>query len=208
MGCGCSAWITSTAHPQHPRYPQICVGNGLPKPRRFTIWRHSAVSQAALTSSWDAAASRCASTCARGPAADAARTRAIVVVACWRRCRFEPHADRRLSHGKRAARGVRLEFRRALTGSPQTRRMAQIGIGANSPGPATRTWAQVTPTPPGSCPPSRPPYGRASCMQSRRSRAYRSARSTHLCLQVVRRPYWARLHRAYQAWPPSSFRAP
>ena len=55
-----------------------------------------------------------------------------VRLVCWRRCRFEPHADRRLGHGKRAARGVRLEFRRALTGSPQTRRMAQIGIGANT----------------------------------------------------------------------------
>ena len=51
---------------------------------------------------------------------------------CWRRCRFEPHADRRVSYGRRTARGVRLEFRRAPTGSPQIRRLAQIGIGANN----------------------------------------------------------------------------
>jgi hypothetical protein len=51
---------------------------------------------------------------------------------CWRRCRFEPHADRRVSHGRRTARGVRLEFRHAPTGSPQIRGLDQIGIGANS----------------------------------------------------------------------------
>jgi hypothetical protein len=38
-------------------------------------------------------------------------------LACWRRCRFEPNADRRLSHGKRAVCGVRLECRRVPTGS-------------------------------------------------------------------------------------------
>ncbi|CAZ87221.1 conserved hypothetical protein [Thiomonas arsenitoxydans] len=46
----------------------------------------------------------------------------------WRQCQFEPHADRRLSHGKRSARGANLEFQRASTGSLQTRRMAQISI--------------------------------------------------------------------------------
>ncbi len=51
---------------------------------------------------------------------------------CQRRCRFEPHADRRLSRGSRAARGVGLELRRVPTGLRQTRRMVQIGIGANS----------------------------------------------------------------------------
>ena len=51
---------------------------------------------------------------------------------CWRRRRFEPHADRRLSHRKRVAHGVRLEFLRDPTGSPQTRRMAQIGVGAHT----------------------------------------------------------------------------
>ncbi|SBP89654.1 hypothetical protein THIARS_80178 [Thiomonas delicata] len=60
----------------------------------------------------------------------------------WRRCRFEPHADRRLGHGKRAARSVRLEFRRPPTGSPQIWRMAQIGIGANSLGCRLREVAR------------------------------------------------------------------
>uniref|UniRef100_E6PN12 Uncharacterized protein n=1 Tax=mine drainage metagenome TaxID=410659 RepID=E6PN12_9ZZZZ len=61
---------------------------------------------------------------------------------CWRRCRFEPHTDRRLSHGRRTARGVRLEFRCAPTGSPQTRRMVQISIGANRPAAPTRKTPQ------------------------------------------------------------------
>lgn len=38
---------------------------------------------------------------------------------CWRRCRFEPHADLRLRHGKRVAPGVRLGIRRIPIGSPQ-----------------------------------------------------------------------------------------
>ena len=33
-----------------------------------------------------------------------------VRLVCWHRCRFEPHADRRLRHGKRVAHGVRLGF--------------------------------------------------------------------------------------------------
>ena len=44
-------------------------------------------------------------------------------------------ADRRLSHGKRAARGAKLKFRCFPTGSRQARRMDQIGVGANSLGP-------------------------------------------------------------------------
>ncbi|MGA8008899.1 MAG: YdeI/OmpD-associated family protein, partial [Thiomonas sp.] len=51
-------------------------------------------------------------------------------------------ADQRLSHGKRAERGVRLECRRVPTGSPHTRRMAQIGIGANSLFAAKVVFAQ------------------------------------------------------------------
>ena len=52
---------------------------------------------------------------------------------CGRRCRFGPHTDRRLRHGKEAVRAVNLEFRRVPTGSRQTRRVAQIGIGVNNP---------------------------------------------------------------------------
>ena len=51
---------------------------------------------------------------------------------CGRRRRFEPHADCRLSQGKRVARGFRIELRRLSTGSPRIRRMAQIGVGTNS----------------------------------------------------------------------------
>jgi hypothetical protein len=39
-----------------------------------------------------------------------------------------------MSHGKRDARGVNLEFQRASTDPLQTRRMAQIGIRADSAG--------------------------------------------------------------------------
>ena len=52
---------------------------------------------------------------------------------CWHRHRFEPHADRRPTHGKRAEHGVRLEFLCVPAGSLQPRRMAQIGVGANNP---------------------------------------------------------------------------
>ena len=63
--------------------------------------------------------------------------------ACWRRCRFEPPADRRLRQGKRAARGVRHEFRRVPTSSLQTQRKAQIGIGVNSLHNPRRTRADA-----------------------------------------------------------------
>ena len=51
--------------------------------------------------------------------------------ACWCQCGSEPNADRRLSHGHRSAPGAKLEFWRASTASTQTRRMAQVGVGAN-----------------------------------------------------------------------------
>jgi len=59
------------------------------------------------------------------------------------RCRFEPHIDRRLNHGKRAARGVRLEIRCVPNGSPQTRRMVQIRVEPTVRSPVHHQWLGI-----------------------------------------------------------------
>ena len=53
---------------------------------------------------------------------------------CWRRCRFEPVADRQLSHDCRTAPSIAPSSWRLSIGYRQTRQMAQIGMGVNSPG--------------------------------------------------------------------------